>query len=266
MTGPYVLVGHSSGGPYVRVFAARYPDRGRGHGPAGRPAGRRIHRASRVPGASTTRTGSSPPCPRRRPASGSSDRSSGCRPTSRPPAAARGARNEVCALPTALDAGLGADRRSAIVRSSSSPPDPEPQSRLVGGAGRHGRTVDHERSSGHRHRNPQLADLGRGRRRIRAGDPRRPAIGPSRDAGPMNAASGRLLTRSGRRPAMAVDRRSLERAIATLVIGGYMAARVRAPPQRRGIPARRDPDHGRVPGTGRPSTAPGALAPRARQP
>jgi pimeloyl-ACP methyl ester carboxylesterase len=24
--GPYVLVGHSSGGPYVRVFAARYPD------------------------------------------------------------------------------------------------------------------------------------------------------------------------------------------------------------------------------------------------
>ena len=25
--GPYVLVGHSSGGPYVRVFAARYPDR-----------------------------------------------------------------------------------------------------------------------------------------------------------------------------------------------------------------------------------------------
>jgi pimeloyl-ACP methyl ester carboxylesterase len=26
MPGPYVLVGHSSGGPYVRVFAARYPD------------------------------------------------------------------------------------------------------------------------------------------------------------------------------------------------------------------------------------------------
>jgi pimeloyl-ACP methyl ester carboxylesterase len=25
--GPYVLVGHSSGGPYVRVFAARYPDK-----------------------------------------------------------------------------------------------------------------------------------------------------------------------------------------------------------------------------------------------
>src|SRR4029079_11482376 len=24
--GPYILVGHSSGGPYVRVFAARYPD------------------------------------------------------------------------------------------------------------------------------------------------------------------------------------------------------------------------------------------------
>lgn len=24
--GPYVLVGHSSGGPYVRTFAARYPD------------------------------------------------------------------------------------------------------------------------------------------------------------------------------------------------------------------------------------------------
>jgi pimeloyl-ACP methyl ester carboxylesterase len=24
--GPYVLVGHSSGGPYVRIFAARYPD------------------------------------------------------------------------------------------------------------------------------------------------------------------------------------------------------------------------------------------------
>ena len=24
--GPYVLVGHSSGGPYVRVFAAQYPD------------------------------------------------------------------------------------------------------------------------------------------------------------------------------------------------------------------------------------------------
>ena len=26
VAGPYVLVGHSSGGPYVRVFAARYPD------------------------------------------------------------------------------------------------------------------------------------------------------------------------------------------------------------------------------------------------
>jgi pimeloyl-ACP methyl ester carboxylesterase len=26
LPGPYVLVGHSSGGPYVRVFAARYPD------------------------------------------------------------------------------------------------------------------------------------------------------------------------------------------------------------------------------------------------
>jgi pimeloyl-ACP methyl ester carboxylesterase len=26
VVGPYVLVGHSSGGPYVRVFAARYPD------------------------------------------------------------------------------------------------------------------------------------------------------------------------------------------------------------------------------------------------
>lgn len=25
-TGPYVMVGHSSGGPYVRVFAAQYPD------------------------------------------------------------------------------------------------------------------------------------------------------------------------------------------------------------------------------------------------
>jgi pimeloyl-ACP methyl ester carboxylesterase len=26
LAGPYVIVGHSSGGPYVRVFAARYPD------------------------------------------------------------------------------------------------------------------------------------------------------------------------------------------------------------------------------------------------
>lgn len=26
VAGPYILVGHSSGGPYVRVFAARYPD------------------------------------------------------------------------------------------------------------------------------------------------------------------------------------------------------------------------------------------------
>jgi pimeloyl-ACP methyl ester carboxylesterase len=26
VTGPYVMVGHSSGGPYVRVFAAQYPD------------------------------------------------------------------------------------------------------------------------------------------------------------------------------------------------------------------------------------------------
>jgi pimeloyl-ACP methyl ester carboxylesterase len=26
VAGPYVIVGHSSGGPYVRVFAARYPD------------------------------------------------------------------------------------------------------------------------------------------------------------------------------------------------------------------------------------------------
>jgi pimeloyl-ACP methyl ester carboxylesterase len=26
VTGPYVIVGHSSGGPYVRVFAAQYPD------------------------------------------------------------------------------------------------------------------------------------------------------------------------------------------------------------------------------------------------
>jgi pimeloyl-ACP methyl ester carboxylesterase len=25
VAGPYILVGHSSGGPYVRVFAARYP-------------------------------------------------------------------------------------------------------------------------------------------------------------------------------------------------------------------------------------------------
>ena len=26
VAGPYVIVGHSSGGPYVRVFAAQYPD------------------------------------------------------------------------------------------------------------------------------------------------------------------------------------------------------------------------------------------------
>ena len=43
VAGPYVLVGHSSGGPYVRVFAARYPDQIAGHGPARRPAGGRIH-------------------------------------------------------------------------------------------------------------------------------------------------------------------------------------------------------------------------------
>ncbi len=56
---------------------------------------------------------------------------------------------------------------------------------------------------------------------------------------------------------------TLARAIvATLVVGGYMAARVRLRSWRRWVPAPGHPDHDRLPGAGRPTTAPGALAAR----
>ena len=123
--GPYVLVGHSSGGPYVRVFAARYPDQVAGmvlldaqpadaftalpDYPGFYPILRTVYSLSH----------------RRWPASASLGPSSDCPPTS-PPAAARGARDEYRArLPTALAAGARRSRASATDRSSSSRPDPD---------------------------------------------------------------------------------------------------------------------------------------------
>ena len=81
--GPYVLVGHSSGGPYVRVFAARYPDEIAGMVLLDAQPADAFTALPDYP-ASTIRSEPSMRFRSRWPASASWGPSSDCRPTSRP--------------------------------------------------------------------------------------------------------------------------------------------------------------------------------------
>ena len=176
--GPYVLVGHSSGGPYVRVFAARYPDQIAGMVLLDSQPDDAFTALPAYPGFySTFRTVAtlSPSLARiglLGPLLGlSADESTA--------AAARGARDEFLALPTVLtqaSALISLGDRPLIVVTAAA----EAGSRLGGRPGQPAPPVDRERPSGPGRRHSQLAYL-RGRRRsIEPGDPRRPGGGPHR--------------------------------------------------------------------------------------
>jgi pimeloyl-ACP methyl ester carboxylesterase len=120
--GPYVLVGHSSGGPYVRVFAARYPDQIAGMvlldaQPADAfsalpdyPAFYQNYRRVATLSPSLARIGLLGPI-------------LGLPADQSTPAAARGARDEVFALPAALQQALAftslGDRPLIVVTAGS---------------------------------------------------------------------------------------------------------------------------------------------------
>ena len=190
--GPYVLVGHSSGGPYVRVFAARYPDQVAGHGPARRPAGGRIHRAARLPDASIrsfrTVYSLSPSLAR----IGLLGPILGLPADQSTPAAARGARDEIVALPAALQQALAftslGDRPLIVVTAGSGQQAGwlEAQDRLA-------RPLHEQQPPRPSGRHPHLAHQRRRRRGVQPGDPRRRVLAPDRDGRPMNAPPPRLL-------------------------------------------------------------------------
>ena len=240
--GPYVLVGHSSGGPYVRAFAARYPDQIAGmvlldaqpadaftalpDYPTTYPFLRTVYSLSQP----LARIGLLGPI-------------LGLPVDQSTPAAARGARDEIVALPAALQQALAfkslGDRPLIVVTAGSG--------QQAGWLEAQDRLPALSTNSSHRvlPTATHISIITRRRRRgVQPGDPRRRVLAPDRDARPMNAASDRILTQNRRWiPAVAVDRRLARAVIATLVIGGYMALGFALPPQRRGVPARRDPDH-----------------------
>ena len=157
---------------------------GRGHGPARRPAGRRLHGPAQTTRASTRPTGPSRRCRRRWPASASWDRSSDCPPMSRPRRPLAAARDEVTALPTVLrqaSALTSLGDRPLIVVTAAAEADPG----WVAAQEQPAPPVDRERPSGPGGRDPQLPDLGRRRRGLQPGDPRRRDIDPVRDGGSM---------------------------------------------------------------------------------
>ena len=170
VAGPYVLVGHSSGGPYVRVFAARYPDQVAGMVLLDAQPADAFTALPDYPGIYRT-SGPSTRCRRRWPASASWGRPRTARrsvdPGGRSRRTRRGPRS-----PAALQQSAGADeprrstahRRDRRIRAAC---------RLGGGAGPLARSVDDQRPSGSGRRHPQLAHLRRRRRGVEPGDPRR---------------------------------------------------------------------------------------------
>ncbi len=222
MAGPYVLVGHSSGGAYVRVFADRYPDQVAGMvlldaQPADAftalpdyPTTYQILRTVYSLSPSLARIGLLGPI-------------LGLPADQSTPAAARGARDEIVALPAALQqaqalTSLG-DRPLIVVTAGI-----RAAGRLARSAGPVARPLHEQHPPRPRRRHAHLAHHRRRRPGIQPGDPRRRVVAPDRDGRPMNAPSDSRLAQVGRSiPAIAVDRRLARAIVATLVIGGYMA-------------------------------------------
>ena len=258
VAGPYVLVGHSSGGAYVRVFADPIPTRS--------PAW-----SCSTP-SRPTRSRRCPTTPR---PIGSSEPSTLSQSLARigllgpvlglpadqsTPAAARGARDEVVRPARGPAAGAGARdaRRSATHRRHGRI---RAAGRLARSAGPVAGSLDEQQPSRPGRRHPHLAHHRRRRRGVQPGDPRRRRVAPDRDGGPMNAPSASLLTEVGRSiPAIAVDRRLARAVVATLVIGGYMALGFAFRLSAEGYLLVGIPITVAFQVTGRPTTAPGALA------
>ena len=188
VAGPYVMVGHSSGGPYVRVFATQYPDEIAGMVLLDAQPAEAFTALPDYPGfyypyrfvtalsPSLARVGllglllglsaeeSTPECCAQRPQ---------CRG-----GAADGARSSQ---------GPDVDRRSAARRGHRRI---RTAGRLVRGAGPDGGSFLQQRSPRHRHRHTRLAHLRRGRHHVHPGDPRRRGINPIWDAAPIKGGHG----------------------------------------------------------------------------
>ena len=220
--GPYVLVGHSSGGPYVRVFAARYPDQIAGMvlldaQPADaftalpdypHDVSDPADRLFAVAAAGSYRPSRTHPRTAGRPvhSSGRSGRTRRGRRASRGPAG--GARVQESWRPTA-------HRRHGRIGTAG---------RLARSTGPVARPLHEQQPPRPSDRHPHLDHQRCRRRGVQPGDPRRRVVVPDRDDRPMNAASDRILTQNGRWiPAVAVDGRIARVVIATLVVGGYIA-------------------------------------------
>ena len=222
VAGPYVLVGHSSGGAYVRVFADRYPDQVAGmvlldSQPADAftalpdyPTTYRILRTVYSLSQPLARIGVLGPI-------------LGLPADQSTPAAARAARDEIVALPAALEQslafpGLG-DRPLIVVTAGSGQQTGwlEAQDRLSG------------LSTNSSHRVLDAAThtsliTGADASASIQGDPRRRVVAQDRDGRPMSAPSGSLFTQVDRPiPAFTAGGRLARAVVATLVIGGYMA-------------------------------------------
>ena len=215
--GPYVLVAHSSGGPYVRVFAAATRTRSRAWS-CWMPSPQRHSRRFPITRASTRCTGSRPRSPRHWPAWVSLVRCSGCPPTNRAraPRAARAMRSGTAdALEQAKALTTLGDRPLIVVTAAS-----DPGCRLARRPGPDDRPLRQQRSPRHRCRHPRLAHLGRGLHDIHPGDHGRPVLAAVRTGAtaPMTIPPSRFgpATSSAPCPAHGAVTDALRNAVAVL--------------------------------------------------
>ena len=193
--GPYVLAGHSFGGLYVRIFAARYPDEVAGHGAdrldRSRVAGIDLGSEAGVP----TTSWLVPPCwhrPRLGWVWGAwSALGYGSLPPQSADEVARQARHlnqssqHHRRVPPSQRVGTRGCISHRLRRQAAVRPDSRQRERrrLDGGAGQDGHLVDQQRAPRRRGSHPRRPDPGRGRRRRhRPGHHRRRLIGPEQPA------------------------------------------------------------------------------------